>query len=93
MALDEDIDALLERPFARSLSVEQRAQLRRLLPVMQDSSSEIHRVMTSLSRSLRRFVQSEELAEERQVHQLLREATGRHMPSSSRAPALPGDRL
>ena len=77
VALDEDIDALLERPFARSLSVEQRAQLRRLLPVMQDSSSEIHRVMTSLSRSLRRFVQSEELAEERQVHQLLREATGK----------------
>ncbi|GGE74995.1 hypothetical protein GCM10011401_22770 [Nesterenkonia cremea] len=77
VSLDEDIDALLERPFARSLSVEQRAQLRRLLPVMQDSSSEIHQVMTSLSRSLRRFVQSEELAEERQVHQLLREATGK----------------
>lgn len=74
-ALDDDIDALLERPFARSLTPEQRTQLRRLLPAMQDSSSEIHQVMTSLSRSLRRFVQSEELAEERQVNQLLRAAT------------------
>ncbi|GHD05734.1 DUF3375 domain-containing protein [Zhihengliuella salsuginis] len=75
-AVDDDLDALLERPFARSLSPENRTQLRRLLPAMQDASGEINDVMTSLSRSLRRFVQSEELAEERLVHQMLREAFG-----------------
>lgn len=73
-ALEDDVDQLLARPFARSLRPDQRYSLRRLLPAMQDSSSEIHQVMTSLSRSLRRFVQSEELAEDRQVNDLIRSA-------------------
>lgn len=75
VALSDDLDTLLERPFARGLTTGQRSGLRRLLTTLQDSSSEIHQVMTSLSRSLRRFVQSEELAEERKVHQLLRAAS------------------
>lgn len=73
-ALEDDVDQLLQRPFATSLSPAQRHGLRRLLPAMQDSSSEIHQVMTSLSRSLRRFVQSEELAEDRKVNELIRAA-------------------
>lgn len=73
-ALEDDVDQLLARRFARSLSPQQRYSLRRLLPAMQDSSSEIHQVMTSLSRSLRRFVQSEELAEDRRVSDLIRAA-------------------
>lgn len=73
-AVEEDIDQLLQRPFAAGLAPGQRHGLRRLLPAMQDSSSEIHSVMTSLSRSLRRFVQSQELAEDRQVNDLIRRA-------------------
>ena len=73
-AVEDDIDQLLHRTFAGALTAEQRHGLRRLLPAMQDSSSEIHRVMTSLSRSLRRFVQSQELAEDRQVNDLIRSA-------------------
>lgn len=73
-ALEDDVDQLLQRTFATSLEPAQRHGLRQLLPGMQDSSSEIHQVMTSLSRSLRRFVQSEELAEDRQVNELIRSA-------------------
>ncbi len=73
-ALEDDVDQLLSRPFARRLTPGQRYSLRRLLPAMQDSSAEIHQVMTSLSRSLRRFVQSEELAEDRRVNDLIRQA-------------------
>ncbi|GAA4835140.1 DUF3375 domain-containing protein [Garicola koreensis] len=71
-AVEDDVDQLLHRPFANSLTPGQRHGLRRLLPAMQDSSSEIHTVMTSLSRSLRRFVQSQELAEDRMVNDLIR---------------------
>ncbi|MCI2266161.1 DUF3375 domain-containing protein [Sediminivirga luteola] len=73
-AFEDDIDQLLTRPFAAQLTAEQRHSLRRLLPAMQEASGEIHQVMTSLSRSLRRFVQSEELAEDRRVNELIRAA-------------------
>lgn len=72
LAVDEDIDEMLGRSFARRLNDRQRLALRDLLPGMQDSSAEISTVMTALGRSLRRFVQSEELAEDRAVHRQLR---------------------
>lgn len=72
LAVDEDIDEMLGRAFARRLTDSQRLALRDLLPSMQDSSAEISSVMTALGRSLRRFVQSEELAEDRAVHRQLR---------------------
>lgn len=73
-AFEDDVDHLMSRPFARGLTADQRHALLRLLPGMQEASGEIHRVMTSLSRSLRRFVQSQELAEDRRVNQLIRGA-------------------
>lgn len=72
VAVDDDIDQLLSRPFSRKLKESQRLALRDLLPDMQRSSADISNVMTALGRSLRRFVQSEELAEERAVHRQLR---------------------
>lgn len=73
-AFEDDVAALLEREFAGGLSAGQARWLRRLLPGLQDASAEIHDVMTAFSRSLRRFVQSEELVEHREVQRLLREA-------------------
>jgi hypothetical protein len=73
-ALETHVDELVQRTFARRLTREQAGLLRRLLPTMQEAGGEIHQVMTSFSRSLRRFVQSEELAEDRRVHRLVREA-------------------
>ncbi len=72
-AFEADVEDVVTRPFARRLDASQRDQLRRLLPALQDAGGEIHQVMTSFSRSLRRFVQSEELAEDRRVHRLVRE--------------------
>jgi hypothetical protein len=69
-----EVDELLRRRFARHLTHEQSGALSRMLHDLQDAGSEIHQVMTSFSRSLRRFVQSEELAEERRVHRLVRDA-------------------
>jgi len=82
VSVDDDIDELLARPFASKLSETQRVGLRDLLPGMQDSGAEISAVMTALGRSLRRFVQSEELAEDRAVHQQLRSAMAQAMSVS-----------
>jgi hypothetical protein len=71
---EDEVDALVQRSFARSLTREQVRAFSRMLPALQDAGTEIHLVMTSFSRSLRRFVQSEELAEDRRVHRLVREA-------------------
>lgn len=73
-ALEDETDELVDRPFARDLSRDQARALGRLLPTMLTAGGEIHQVMTSFSRSLRRLVVSEELAEERAVHQLVRRA-------------------
>ena len=73
-AFEDDVTDLLDREFARALAPAQSRLLRRLLPSLQDSSSEIHEVMTTFSRSLRRFVQSQELAEDREIHRMLQEA-------------------
>jgi hypothetical protein len=71
---DDDLDSLLDRDFAGSLEPAERRSLRTMVPAMQNSSREVRDVMTSLSRSLRRFVQSRQQAESRRVHLALREA-------------------
>ncbi len=71
--VDGDVAALLQRDFTASLSRAQLRQLRRLIPGMQDQSTEIHDVMTSFTRSLRRFVQSHEFQEDRQLNATVRE--------------------
>lgn len=76
-AFESELDALLERPFAQDLSRDDVRAFARMLPTLQDAGAEIHEVMTSFSRSLRRFVQSEELAEDRRVHRLIRSTLGR----------------
>ena len=71
--LEEDLDALSTRPFAETLGPSSR-RLTQLLPTLQVASREIHDVMTVLSRSLRRFVQSHAYAEYRAIDQALRRA-------------------
>jgi hypothetical protein len=63
---------VLDRDFAGELTPRQTRFLRRMLPTLQDLSGEVHDVMTHLSRSLRRFVQSQELEEDRRINSLLR---------------------
>ncbi|TCN55992.1 uncharacterized protein DUF3375 [Rhodococcus sp. SMB37] len=70
--IDEWIDTVLQRPFAQLLDLEQRRRFRSLLSEMEESGSEVHATMTSLSRSLRHFVQSRHYEEHRRLQRLLR---------------------
>jgi hypothetical protein len=69
---EESVGSILERDFAGKFTARQTRFLRRMLPQLQDLSGEIHEVMTNLSRSLRRFVQSQEFQEDRRINELLR---------------------
>lgn len=69
---EDSVASVLERDFAGNLTARQTRFLRRMLPQLQDLSGEIHEVMTNLSRSLRRFVQSQEFQEDRRINELLR---------------------
>jgi hypothetical protein len=75
--IDEWIDAVLARPFASQLTADQRRRFRALLTQMEDAASEVHTTMTSLSRSLRHFVQSRTYEEHRRLQKLLRSAQQR----------------
>ncbi|WP_262107545.1 DUF3375 domain-containing protein [Arthrobacter sp. Marseille-P9274] len=74
LEFEDSIAGILEREFIDRLTPAQTRTLRRILPTLQDRSSEIHAVMTAFSRSLRRFVQSQELQEDRLINQNLRNA-------------------
>jgi hypothetical protein len=83
---EDEVADLVRRPFARSLSRDQSRALTRLLPAMQDAGGEIHEVQTQFSRSLRRFVQSEELAQDRRVNRIIREALAHAVSLGERIP-------
>ncbi len=83
--VEQTVTALLDREFAAGLGGGRRA-LRRMLPSWQDSSTEVHDVMTSFSRSLRRFVQSRELGAEREVHRQLQGAQREALEVAQRVP-------
>ena len=73
--IDEWIDAVLQRPFASQLTNDQKRTVpRALLTEMETAGSEVHSTMTSLSRSLRHFVQSRHYEEHRRLQRLLRSA-------------------
>jgi len=72
--IDEWIETVLQRPFAQLLGSEQRRRFRALFTEMEVAGSEVHATMTSLSRSLRHFVQSRHYEEHRRLQRLLRSA-------------------
>jgi hypothetical protein len=72
--IDDWIDAVLQRRFAAKLTLDQRRRFRTLLTEMETAASEVHSTMTSLSRSLRHFVQSRHYEEHRRLQRLLRSA-------------------
>ena len=85
-SFEDDVDSVLGRDVARALTDRQIRTLRRLLPTLQDAGGEIHDVMTAFSRSLRRFVQTDELLEHREVQRLLREAQREAVALAGRVP-------
>lgn len=71
---EDNLDALLGRDFVDGLPPRTISFVRRLLPTLHERSVEVGDVMTSLTRSLRRFVQSEDFREDRAVHREIVEA-------------------
>lgn len=82
LEFEDSIAGIMDRAFIERLRPSQLRVLRRLLPTLQDRSSEIHAVMTAFSRSLRRFVQSQELQQERLISGQLRGALREAMATS-----------
>lgn len=71
---DRDIDQVLERDFSGSLTPAERRALRRLLPTLKREGGDIHGVITSFARGLRRYVQSQQYQRDRVLRGTIREA-------------------
>lgn len=72
-AFDNDIQRVLGRSYAQGMHSEDRRFLRHLTRMMKDRSAEIHQVITTFARGLRRFVQSQDYQRDRVLRQELRE--------------------
>lgn len=72
--LEETLDILPERPFAKHLSAEERLFLRRLIGTLLAQGGTVHEVLQNFARSLKSFVQSREFLEQRNINRLLGEA-------------------
>lgn len=69
--LDDAVDTLNSRTFAKSLSDVERRLLRNLTTLLLKEGSTVHEVQQSFARGLKHFVQSREFMENRRLHQLL----------------------
>jgi hypothetical protein len=71
---EDSLDALNDRQFFRTLSLDERTFLRRLTRSLLEQGGSVHSVLQSFARSLKNFVQSREYLEQRRVNRLLNEA-------------------
>lgn len=82
--LEDDIRRILDRDFAGELTPAERRFLRRLLRTLKERSSEIHDVITTFARGLRRYVQSQEYEHDRVLRKELRAALAAGQSASTR---------
>jgi hypothetical protein len=66
-AFDQAVDAVLERSFARALAGPDAAFLRLFLTTLQRESAQVRQTLTTFSRSLRRFVETQEYREHKRL--------------------------
>jgi hypothetical protein len=71
---EDDIRRVLDRDFTGALTSAERRFLRRLLRTLKERSGEIHDVITTFARGLRRYVQSQEYERDRVLRRELRGA-------------------
>jgi len=88
---DRAVDELLGRDFTTEFSGTEIAFLRRFLSVLQRESSQVRRSFTDFSRSLRRFVQTQEYREHKRLADALARADGAALQALRRHP--PATRL
>lgn len=72
--LNDALDAVTSREFARKLDAKDRRFLMSLMAKLLDEGSDVHDVLQNFARSLKTFVQSREFKEQRRLHQLLKHA-------------------
>ncbi|MFD4421413.1 DUF3375 domain-containing protein [Agromyces sp. NPDC058484] len=82
-AFDDHVSQVLEREFADTLGAAQRRFLRRYVTTLKDRSAEIHEVITSFARGLRRYVQSHDFERDRVLKTAIREALAAGIPAST----------
>lgn len=73
-AFDDAVEEILNRPFAGRLSLRDAAFLRGLLTTLQEDSAVVRTQMTGLSRSLRRFVETQSWQEHQRLATALTDA-------------------
>jgi len=73
-ALEQALDQVLTRDFARRLELRERRFLLRMTRALLEQGGSVHEVLQSFARSLKHFVQSREYLEQRRLNQTLREA-------------------
>ncbi|STC69779.1 DUF3375 domain-containing protein [Corynebacterium pilosum] len=72
---DATLESVMSRDFVDKLEPDERLQLQLLMNTLDASSAQVHDSMTSLSRSLRRFVQSREAESQQALTKAINEAT------------------
>lgn len=72
--LMESLEAVVARPFARTLGISERRFLQNLTATLMAEGGSVHEVVQQFARSLKTFVQSREFQEQRRLHSLLKEA-------------------
>ena len=83
-AFDDDIARVLDRAFAGQLTPAHRRFLRRFIGTLKDQSGEIHEVITTFARGLRRYVQSQDYQRDRVLRGMLRSALAEGVAASAR---------
>lgn len=73
---DTAVDAVLSRPFTSEIPPTEAVFLRRFLTVLQRESTQVRSRLTDFSRSLRRFVQTQEYREHKRLAAALTRADG-----------------
>ena len=89
---DATLEAVMSRDFVTKLTPEERLQLHLLMSTLDASSGQVHDSMTSLSRSLRRFVQSREAESQQALTKAINDANACAL-QVARADAAPGQRV
>lgn len=73
-AFESDVERVLDRDFARGLRPAERRALRRLLGTLKTEGADIHGVISTFARGLRRYVQSQQYERDRALRSRLRAA-------------------
>ncbi len=81
-AFEDDVNAVLDRPFARSLEVRERVLLRGFITTLKELTLEIQEVTTTFARGLRRYVQSQDYQRDRALRKQILAALQKAVPVS-----------